>query len=448
MELLDQIREAGVVGAGGAGFPTHVKLNCQVQYLLVNAAECEPLLATDKYIMRSYAREIVQAVEAVGKLLSAQEAYIAVKQVNTEEYASIEKVLTEMNSTVKLFPLENYYPAGDEQMIVCDITGQPVPPGGLPLDVGAVVSNVATMLNIYDAMQGLPVKHKYLTVSGNVKNPTILKAPIGIPFAECVEACGGAVNGEYLIVSGGPMMGQVSNADELDCLYVTKTTSGILLLPSEGNFLARVNNTPVSRMQNHAKSACIQCSFCTDLCPRYLAGHQLRPHMVMRQMAMLDFTDPLPANPILEEALLCCDCGVCEAYACPMGLSPRQINKYVKAGLAGKRPKKNGEDLKTHPMREYRKIAPKKILARMGLGTYYGNKITQFRELDTRKVRIPIKQHIGVPAESVVSVGDKVVEGQLIARIPEGKLAANIHASMTGTVIECDTKIVILGGSR
>ncbi len=448
MSLLDAIKQAGIVGAGGAGFPTHIKLGCRVEYLLVNAVECEPLLHTDKYILKTYPTEVVKAMDAVGDLIGAENLFIAIKDVNTKEIESMQQALQRCGSRAKIFPMKNYYPAGDEQMVVYDVTGRVVPPGGLPLDVGAVVSNVATMLNIYDAMQDKPVTEKFLTVAGQVAKPAVLQVPVGISFRECIEACGGALPSRFKVVNGGPMMGQVSDGSELDRLYVTKTTSGILIIPEDSNFVSRLKDTPIQKILNRAKSACIQCSFCTDLCPRQLIGHQLRPHRVMRQMAILDFDAPIVPNEIMEEALACCDCGVCETYACPMGLSPRQVNKYVKGMLAGKRPNRENSSCKPHVMREHRKIAPKQIMSRMGLVGLYDNTVTAFHQLQTSVVRIPVKQHIGVPAEPVVEVNAQVTKGQLIARGVEGKPSANIHASISGTVTEIGSVITIQGGAK
>ena len=449
MGLLDQIREAGVVGAGGAGFPTHIKLNCQVEYLIVNAAECEPLLYTDKHIMNAYADEIVEAMAAAGKTASAGKVIIAVKGVNQKETASLKSAIEKLKSPVEIFKLDNYYPAGDEQMIVYDVTGRVVPPGGIPLNVGAVVSNAATMLNIYEAMAGKPVTHKFLTVAGAVRHPMVLRVPIGISFAECIEACGGSELSEFKVIDGGPMMGKILSGGSVD-RYITKTTSGIIVIPTAGNFDSQLADLSVQRILNRAKSACIQCSFCTDMCPRRLIGHKLRPHMVMRQMSAMDFSnkEALKSVPeeILSEALICCECGVCETYACPMNLSLRQVNKYIKSICAGKRPSRQDPPFKPQPMRDYRKIAPSKIMARMGLGDLYEKKPEGFREISAGTVRIPVKQHIGAPAVPTVAINDHVTQGQLIARLAPDKPSANVHASISGVVTECGGFIAIKGG--
>lgn len=435
MDLLNQIFEAGVVGAGGAGFPTHMKLTAQVEYLMINAAECEPLLNTDKYIMRHFPAEIVEATRAVSQLVSARETFIAVKRVNQNEIAALQKAIDDARVPIKIFPLDNYYPAGDEQMIVYDITGRTVPPGGIPLAVGAVVSNVATILNIYDAIQGRPVTHKFLTVTGEVNRPQVLRVPIGISFRACVEACGGSKLTTYNIINGGPMMGKVSSHKELDSLFVTKTTSGIILAPEDGNFVGRQKETSVRQILNRAKSACIQCSFCTDLCPRNLIGHSLRPNRIMRHMAAQDFDKGFDGDDqILKEALICCECGVCETYACPMGLSPRQVNIFVKKQLAGARYTSPTHTFTASSTRDYKKIVPKKIMARMGLARLYDCKADAFTDFSANRVSIALKQHIGMAAVPCVGQGETVTAGTRIASGEFDKVSANIHASITGTV--------------
>jgi len=376
--------------------------------------------------------------------VSARETYIAIKSVNKRETRSMADAIARRvpANNIKIFPLDNYYPAGDEQMIVFDVTGRAVPPSGIPLEVGAVVSNVATMLNVSDALKNKPVTQKFLTVTGEVAHPKVLKVPIGTPFRDCINECGGSNLSGFKIIDGGPMMGFVTDGGDIDLKTVTKTTSGIIVIPESGNFSAAIHNMSVTKILNRAKSACIQCSFCTDLCPRRLIGHKLRPNLVMRHMASMKFEEKMTPDAILEEALICCECGVCETYACPMGLSPRQVNKYVKSELAGVRYKKPETPMEPSPMRAYRKVAPPKIMARMGLLGLYDNKAKEFGEFTPEVVRIPVKQHIGAPARPVVQAGDTVVRGQLIASA-DGKVSANVHASIDGVVSETGNVVVI-----
>ena len=170
--------------------------------------------------------------------------------------------------------MESFYPAGDEQTLVAEVTGQAVPPAGIPLDVGCVVSNVATMLSIADAMEGKPFIWKYLTVSGLVREPSVIHVPVGTSYADCIALAGGVSDENHIVVCGGPMMGKRMTRTQAADACITKTTSGILLLPDIGP-IAAAEKISVEHMKNRARSACIQCSQCTDLCPRHLLGH---PH--------------------------------------------------------------------------------------------------------------------------------------------------------------------------
>lgn len=445
MSLLEIIEGAGIVGCGGAGFPTHVKLGCQVEYLIINGAECEPLLRTDRYLMLHKAPQIIQAVEETAKQIGAEKIFIALKCTYKEEIASLTKAIQEKNSSVHLYEMKNFYPAGDEQIMVCDVTGRTVPPAGIPLDVGAVVSNIATMYAVSEAMQGKNFTHKYLTVTGEVAHPTVVYAPLGAGFEDCIQAAGGALLEDYMVIAGGPLMGKLFGKEEARAQVVSKTTSGIILLPKQAALVSG-RETPLRSILNRAKSACIQCSNCTEMCPRYLTGHPLRPHKIMRKLAYNADVTELLEDFDIRQAQICSECGVCETFACPMGLHPRQVNVYVKQALAQakiKYQKSQEEPVFARDEREYRRIPSKRIAARLGVVKYYDYQIDELKEIQPSHVEIPLRQHIGAPSEAVVKAGEKVVCGQLIGKKPQKALGANIHASIDGTVVSVGERVVI-----
>lgn len=444
MNLVDRIFAAGIVGCGGAGFPTHKKYETKVEYLIINGAECEPLLYTDRYIMLNYADEILHAAEAVGEELSAKNIFIALKETYSREINHLQEAITKKNSRVKIFKLFNFYPAGDEQMIVCDVVGKTVPPGGIPLDVGAVVSNAATMLCVYDAMNGRNFTHKYLTVNGCVKNPAVLHVPIGTELKKCIELAGGTVADDIRVISGGPLMGKMLESDDFENSFVTKTTSGLIVIPDE-SYLSEHSRISLEYMLNRAKSSCIQCSYCTQMCPRYMSGHPLKPHKIMRKLAYTDSIDNMLNDEDVKQAMICCECGICELFACPMGLQPRRINILLKKEYAnrGVRYKKGCGEYHKREGRNYGLIPSGRIAERVGIGQYYDNNIDRFIEYEPERVEINLKQHIGMPAYPVVSLGDKVKCGQLIGSCEREKIGANIHASIDGTVVEIGERVVI-----
>ena len=178
MELIEAIKKAGVVGAGGAGFPTHVKLNAKAEYLIINAAECEPLIETDKFLCREFADRIIDTILLMGHHLEAQHIVIGLKAKYKAEIAALEKAIREKHAAVEIFPMRTFYPAGDEQVLVQQVTGRSVPERGLPLNVGAVVENVGTVLSIADALEYKLVTEKYISVTGTVREPVMFKVPL------------------------------------------------------------------------------------------------------------------------------------------------------------------------------------------------------------------------------------------------------------------------------
>ncbi|WP_432663250.1 4Fe-4S dicluster domain-containing protein [Wukongibacter baidiensis] len=439
MDLIEKIFDAGVVGAGGAGFPTHIKLNCSVEYLIINGAECEPLLETDKYLMRTNSFKMVKAMEEVGKNIQAKRLIIGLKAKYKDEIKELRKTIAELNSNVELFLLDNFYPAGDEQVLVYEITKRSIPAGGIPLDVGVVVSNVGTMVNTFEALNGNPVIEKYVTVIGEVNTPCILKVPIGISVGKCIEAAGGSLLNDYAVILGGPMMGRLIYKEEIHKEFITKTIGALILIPRD-HYIVDRKELPIKHIINRAKTTCIQCSMCTDMCPRYLIGHKLRPHRIMRSIGMSEGNEK-----ILMEALICCECGICELYACPMGLSPKTMNVYVKNKLRneGIRYKKEQRQTIANEMREYRRIPVDRLISRLGLRKYKGIDIAGPFEVNVPCVHVSLRQHIGKPAKPIVSVGDRVSKGEIIGKVKIDELGANIHSSIDGKVCEVSDCIVI-----
>jgi Na+-translocating ferredoxin:NAD+ oxidoreductase RnfC subunit len=444
LDLINKIFAAGVVGCGGAGFPTHVKLNAKPEILIINGAECEPLLRTDRYLMIHQADKLVAGIDMICRELAIPDACIALKKSYEKEIQALSEAIKKAGSGVRLHPMDSFYPAGDEQVVVYEVTGKVVPPAGIPLDVGVIVDNVATVIAVADAANDVPFTEKYLTVTGEVREPSVLKVPVGTSFAQCIELAGGLRQDKVMVVSGGPMMGRPMSYEEAMQASVTKTTSGILVLPEDGA-IDRRRQTEIRHMLNRARSACIQCTFCTQMCPRHMLGHPLQPHRIMRKMATCtDVTEVLDDTDI-RQAAICSECGVCEVYACPMGLQPRVINGMLKGELAkaGIRYQRQSDCYEANENRSYRKVPTKRIAARAGVGDYYHIENHVYKEDTAKMVTLPLKMHIGVPAVPVVQDGDRVAAGQLIAACPEGKMGANLHASISGIARITEQSIII-----
>jgi Na+-translocating ferredoxin:NAD+ oxidoreductase RnfC subunit len=425
-----RVEDHGVVGAGGAGFPTAVKLRTKASIFLVNAAECEPLLHKDKELLRHQAEPMLRGLQVAMDCVGAREAVIGIKN----KYDDVMDLLKPgLPRGVRLFPLSDTYPAGDEFILVHDVTGRVIPPGGLPKDVDAAVSNVETLVNI-----GLdrPVTHKYLTVGGAVKTPLTLQVPIGMSLGEAIDAAGGATVAPYVILLGGVMMARLADGPDEP---VTKTTGGIIVLPSD-HLLALRHGAKWPQIARVGRSACDQCRFCTEFCPRYLIGHPIEPHAAMRA---LGFTEP--PNPTIAGTLYCCECNLCSLYACPEDLDPKNVCVEAKplAREKGLVFKGRPEDVKPHPLADGRRVPTKRLMARLDLNRFRNVGPLGEPDFRPRRVDLPLKQHAGAPAEPTVRPGERVRVGDLVAQPAKGALGARIHASIDGTVRSTDGSVEI-----
>lgn len=429
--IREAVRAAGVVGAGGAGFPTHIKLEAQVDTVIANGAECEPLLTCDKAAMERDVESVLRGLELVREATGAERAVIALKAKYAEVLAVVERAAAERG--IEVFPCQNVYPAGDEQVLVYDVTGRIVPESGLPLQVGCVVDNVITLRNIARAVDsGLPVTERLLTVHGEVHRPVTVSLPIGTPFWRVLEIADGPMIDDFVIVEGGPVMGRVvTDTNEV----VRKTTSGLIVLSPTHPLIER--KLAATRFEvSIGRSVCCQCRMCTDLCPRFLLGHDIHPHLVMRSMMHAAYVEA-PSEQ-MTNAYLCCDCGVCEIMACPLGLSPRKVNMALRRELTGAavaNPHHRSE-LGVRPFRDSRLIPMSRLLARTNLTRYARAKPDiDVNTYDVAQVRIDLTQHIGAPARPVVERGQRVERGDLVGEIPEGaKIGARLHSSIAGEV--------------
>lgn len=439
---IEIIKNAGVVGAGGAGFPTHIKLNTQIETLIINGAECEPLINVDKQLLQFYFDKVYKGIKIVASVTKAKKIVLALKEKHKEAVEAVES-FTQQEIKFELFKLDNFYPAGDEQVLVYEVTGKIVPEGGIPLQVGVVVINVETLLNIYKATCGENVTDKYVTVNGGVKNPLTLMVPVGTPVKKLIDFCGGVTLEEYSCFDGGPMMGKLINEDTY---AVKKTTKSVIVLP-EDSVVVQNKKRDLSDVLKRAQAICMSCRMCTDMCPRYLLGHDLFPDELMKRI----FRGELSSEDLekYDCAYLCCDCGLCELYGCMMDLSARSLFNYIKSELerTGIKNSHNRSDLEVNEFREYRKVPVDRLEKRLEIDMYDSKTpLTDF-SADVDKVKLYLSQHVGIPAEPVVKVGDSVKTGGLIADIPEGKLGAKIHSSISGKVKQLNSEYVLVGRS-
>ena len=435
MNLPQKIFQAGIVGAGGAGFPTHIKADAKVEFMIANGAECEPLIHKDVEIMTYFAKEIISGMKLMMDQIGAKKGFFGLKEKNSAAIESISNQIKDCN--IELVLLSDFYPAGDEYELVYAATGRLIPPKGIPLDVGCVVNNVETLYNVHLASQNINLTKKFVTVNGAVKDPKSFWVPIGTSFNELIDYAGGVTTHEYGIFISGLLMGHLTfDAQEV----ITKTTGGLIILPKDHYMIERYTRTTES--QNRiGKSACDQCSYCTEFCPRYLLGYDVQPHKVMRSLVF----SKSDQNMWNQYADLCCECGLCTLYACPEDLFPREACQNSKIEMNANNFKfEQTKELKVHPIKEGRKVPLKQLRKKLNVEMYEGPTPYFNESLQPKRVKIKLKQHAGISAIPVVKVSQKVSLGDLIAKIEEGNLGANIHSSINGTVEEINKEFIVI----
>jgi Na+-translocating ferredoxin:NAD+ oxidoreductase RnfC subunit len=414
-----------VVGAGGAGFPTHVKAQSQVEFVIANGAECEPLIHKDAEIMKYFPAEIVSGMELMMQATGARAGKFGIKSKNVESADALKQHIR--NPGIDFTMLGDFYPSGDEYELVYTATGRLIPPAGIPLQVGCVVSNVETLYNVHLASQDQPVTETFLSVCGAVREPKSFWAPVGSSFRDLIATAGGATVDDFGVFISGIMMGTLTF--DLDDV-ATKTTGGLIVLPRDHYLMTR-RTREVSDMHRIGKSACDQCSYCTEFCPRYLLGYDIQPHKVMRSLAF-----SATGSEIWNQwAELCCACGICTLYACPEDLYPKEACDQGKsdrraAGLKFVQQK----PVAVHPMKEYRRIPLAQLRKRLHIEEYERETPFDPVKLSPAAVRIKMKQHAGQTANPIVGVGANVKKGQTVGRVEEDKLGADVHASIAGKV--------------
>jgi len=427
---IEQIRSNGIVGAGGAGFPAHVKLASRPEFIIMNAVECEPLLHKDKEILLHHADRALEGLRIAMALTGAAEGIIGIKARHKTLISLLEPRLS---GRMRIAPVGDFYPAGDEVTLIHLVTGRLVQPGALPSSVGCIVQNVETLYNL---AADEPVTEKWLTVAGAVSNPATVKVPVGTSFRDVLSRFR-ITPRDFLIRSGGLMMGSVEmNPDSV----VTKTTGGLIVLPEDHPCSAVYRRYAAERATvRTAKAACDQCSFCTELCPRYLLGHPVRPETAMRNR-MFESGGQAAFHP---GNAFCCECNLCTFYSCPEGLDPRGATLIEKRAARSKGPPWEGLPVRPHPMMAYRKVPTARLKQRLGIAVFRDEGPLIPEPLHPDRVEIPLLQHFGKPAVPACVKGNSVKRGSLIGRA-DGTVSANVHASIDGTVTDVDpSKIVI-----
>lgn len=309
-EIKNAIKDAGIVGMGGAAFPTNVKLSPPkektIDTIIINGAECEPYLTADHRLMVEKPKEVVEGLKIIMKSLGVTEGHIGIEENKPDAIEAMEAAVSG-ESNIKVWPLEIKYPQGAEKMLIKAVKGREVPSKGLPMDVGVVVQNVGTALAVYEAVRyGKPLMERVVTITGHgIREPKNMMVRIGTLMADVIEQCGGLVEGAVKVISGGPMMGFAQWTLDVP---VVKGTSGILVL-KEDEYVA-----------SDEYSACIRCGSCIDVCPM-----GLNPS-ILSIYAEKGFYEDAKENNLFD----CFECGSC-AYVCPAKRPMVQFMRLAKS---------------------------------------------------------------------------------------------------------------------
>lgn len=313
--IISKIKDAGIVGMGGATFPTHVKLSipngCKAEYLIINGVECEPYLTSDHRNMLERGEELLIGVEILKKALNVEHAVVGVENNKPDAIDNLNKIIASGKFDIKVEPLKVQYPQGGEKQLIAAVTGREVPPPpGLPIHVGAVVCNASTALAVYEAVQkNKPLIERVVTITGkDLQSPRNLLTRMGTSISKLIEMAGGLPEGDVKVVNGGPMMGRAMvNLDSA----VTKGCSGVTVYA--GVDAHRVSPSP-----------CIKCAKCVAACPM-----SLEPYLISK-LAKKQMWERLEQENIVD----CIECGCCQ-FTCPAGLPLLDYVRYGKQTVMG-----------------------------------------------------------------------------------------------------------------
>ncbi|MCR4401842.1 MAG: electron transport complex subunit RsxC [Firmicutes bacterium] len=316
-EIKTIIREAGIVGLGGAAFPTHFKLTPppgkSFDTVIVNGAECEPYLSADHRLMVERAGDVVDGVKLLLKATSVKKAYVGIEENKPDAIEAISQA-AKSDERISVVPLKVKYPQGAEKQLIWAILGREVPSGGLPVDVGVVVNNVGTAAAVKDAVcSGMPLVERVVTVAGScIAEPQNVQVRIGTLLSDLIEACGGCSSPPAKIIIGGPMMGVAQFTTDIP---VTKGTSGVLLLGKE-------EAAPAGPMP------CVRCGKCVEAC-----SMRLMPLWIASYAEAGRYGDAERVN-----ALDCIECGCC-SFVCPSRRRLVQAIRLAKSEIMARRRK-------------------------------------------------------------------------------------------------------------
>lgn len=436
-ELKSILQSCGIVGAGGAGFPSYAKLAEGAEFLVINCAECEPLIYTDFMLMREKMDKIVGGAQIIMENTGIKHSYISIKEHRGHMLGYTDGQVLGKGVSVKLLP--NVYPMGDEINLIYETTGRVVKPGCLPITSGIIVFNGETVYNVWRAYNmHRPVVSDWFTIGGDIPKRYVVKTPIGTRLKDVFDQLGVTFNPDtHVIINGGPSMGKI---DDLNTIVVNRTSKSFLILPKTARAVKN-KQVHIDDMLRRAASACCGCTRCTEMCPRHTLGYPIEPHKMIRVAtgnAAVDHPE------LVTTASLCCSCGIC-AEVCCQEISPKDVILNLKGILAKNKLRftPGNEEYHVSADRPNRMIASHRWEDILNVHKYDVVPEFVFEKLKVKRVEVPMGTHIGAKAIPAVKIGDMVEEAQRIADAAPG-LSIPQFASISGKVTYVDENKVVI----
>lgn len=427
--LLDRIREAGLVD-GDSGEPVHGLLSRSAELVVANGAAAEPLVRAETQLLIHHADEVVLGLKLAMQATGAKKGAVAVKRSDREAIQALSRAIGSDGFAkfhVQVHELPSIYPAGEPRTLLGLLEAEPE---------GAVLLNAMSLFQIACAHRGQRVSRRLVTITGSVRTPKTVWAPLGAPFESLVEAAGGpSFEGPAALLVGGPMRGRLAEGFKG---FVTHRTGMLAVLPPD-HPLVRRRSVPRRMELRRAQSTCHSCRRCTDLCPVFQAGGALEPHRVMRALHV-PFDSPVA---VFANTLDCTGCQLCTFYACPSELAPGTLIQEVKAAQAsvghGVLPREAGAS----GARQAWRVPLGRLAKRLGL---YGLDFVaplDASELRVRRIELSLEQDPEMALVPAVRLGDRVAQGQLVARPAPDSQAAPLYSGIAGVVKSLGEAIVI-----
>lgn len=421
--------EAGLTGTAGALLPLHERLGRRVQVVIANAVASDPLAEADRAALLDQPREILRALEHVAGAVDAEQLWIAARGTDFPVMSAL-ATARRSHPAVQVLSVEDVYPAGEASQLVLHATHRQVPPGAHPEDVGVMVINVHTLLLLAEAMRGLPMTWRYVTLAGVLEKPQVVRVPLGAILGEVLEKAGGLKRADAVLLAG-----PASRAREVSAqtpLSVGMPT--VLALPPD-HLLVQRGRLPFEQTLARASSTCGGCRACTERCPAALSGYRLAPHLLMRGL-----TQRQEQTEIVTGPASCLGCGLCEAV-CPAGLSPGRLYGTV-AGELRARGLSSLPSLPPGPVmaeRVDRQVSRSWLVSRLGLAPYSEG-------LEVSRQLLPVSRVVlGLQgALPVVREGETVAVASPLALPQAGAGRVPLFSPLSGRVVRLTSDVVEL----